>query len=144
MAVEIAHELVHELRTRGRPRLHPVPRQLFEYLRPVSEHVQECARRVGADDTCVISPDPSCTLLHVFRYRPEILEQLARHGVQPRPTTRPELVHEFVSDLYRHELRRLRDRLVRREIPKLGYYDRVVELRRKYPIVSLKPHQLCD
>jgi hypothetical protein len=73
------------------------------------------------------------------RYRPEILEALLRHGVRPSGATPPGLVHEFVSDLYRFELRRLRDRLVAREIPKEGYYDRVVELRRKYPLVSLKP-----
>jgi hypothetical protein len=54
------------------------------------------------------------------------------------------LVHEFVNDLYRFELRRLRDRLVRKEIPKLGYYDRVVELRRRYPLVSLKPAQWLE
>ena len=74
-----------------------------------------------------------------YRYRPDVLEQLWHHGVQPTEHTRPELVHEFVSDLYRFELRRLRDRLVRREIAKAGYYDRVVELRRKYPLVSLTP-----
>jgi hypothetical protein len=77
----------------------------------------------------------------IYRYRPEVVEQLWAHGVHPRATTAPELVHEFVSDLYRYELRRLRDRLVRREIPKVGYYDRVIELRRKYPLVSLKPTQ---
>ena len=53
-------------------------------------------------------------------------------------------MHEFVSDLYRFELRRLRDRLVRKEIPKVGYYDRVVDLRRKYPLVSLKPHEFLE
>jgi hypothetical protein len=73
-----------------------------------------------------------------YRYRAAVLEQLWQHGVQPTPSTRPELVHEFVSDLYRFELRRMRDRLVRKEIPKVGYYDRVVELRRKYPLVSVK------
>ena len=78
------------------------------------------------------------------RYRTEVLEQLWRHGVQPRPTTDPELVHEFVSDLYRYELRRLRDKLVRREIPKAGYYDRVVELRRRYPLVSLRPRDWIE
>jgi hypothetical protein len=80
----------------------------------------------------------------VYRYKPEILEDLGRHGVRPRPSTPPPLVHDFVTDLYRYELRRLRDRLVRGEIPKAGYYERVVELRRKYPIVSLKPHQLVE
>ena len=59
--------------------------------------------------------------------------------MRPTSSTNPELVHEFVSDLYRFELRRLRDRLVRREIPKDGYFDRVVALRRQYPLVSLKP-----
>ena len=79
-----------------------------------------------------------------YRYRADVLEQLARYGIQPTPSTPPELVHEFVSDLYRFELRRLRDRLVRKEIPKVGYYDRVVGLRRKYPLVSLKPYELLE
>ena len=74
-----------------------------------------------------------------FRYRPEVLEQLLLHGVRPTPATPPEIVYDFVSDLYRHELRRLRKALVSGEIPKTGYYDRVVELRRKYPLVSIKP-----
>jgi hypothetical protein len=74
-----------------------------------------------------------------YRYRPEVLEWLWRHGVQPRPSTRPELVHEFVSDLYRFEIRRLRDRLRRGEIPMDGYAGRVVDLRRAYPLISLKP-----
>jgi hypothetical protein len=79
-----------------------------------------------------------------YRYRAGGLEQLSRHGIPPTSSTRPELVHEFVSDLYRFELRRLRDRLVRKEIPKIGYYDRVVELRRKYPLVSLKPKEFLE
>jgi hypothetical protein len=79
-----------------------------------------------------------------YRYHSSVLEQLWAHGVQPTPQTRPELVHEFVSDLYRFELRRLRDRLVRKEIPKIGYYDRVVALRRKYPLISLKPAQWLE
>lgn len=79
-----------------------------------------------------------------YRYRADVLEQLWTHGVQPTATTRPELVHEFVNDLYRFELRRLRDRLVRGEIPKIGYYDRVVALRMKYPLVSLKPREWLD
>jgi hypothetical protein len=79
------------------------------------------------------------TKVTTYRYRADVLEQLERHGVRPTSSTKPELVHEFVSDLYRYELRRLRDRLVRREIPKEGYFDRVVALRRQYPLVSLKP-----
>jgi hypothetical protein len=73
-----------------------------------------------------------------YRYRPEILEALLHYGVRPTSSTPPALVHEFLSDLYRFELRRLRDRLVRGEIPKVGYSDRVVALRRQYLLVSLK------
>ena len=79
-----------------------------------------------------------------YRYRPEVLEQLRLHGVQPTPETPPQLVHDYVSDLYRYELRRLRRRLVTGEIPKAGYYDRVVDLRRKYPLVSIKASFWAD
>jgi hypothetical protein len=79
-----------------------------------------------------------------FRYRAAILEQLLRHGVRPTPSTRPQLVHDFVNDLYRYELRRLRDRLLKREIQKAGYYDHVVELRRKYPLVSIKADEWVE
>jgi hypothetical protein len=82
--------------------------------------------------------------LTVYRYRQDVLDALWRYGVQPTSTTRPELVHEFVNDLYRFELRRLRDRLVRREISKTGYADRVVALRQKYPLISLKPSQWLE
>lgn len=72
-----------------------------------------------------------------YRYRPQVLEALASHGVRPTPSTRPELVHEFVSDLYRFELRRLRARQVRGEIPRLEYSRHVVALRRRYLLVSV-------
>jgi hypothetical protein len=76
----------------------------------------------------------------VYKYRGEVLAQLLLHGVRPTPATPPQLVYDFVNDLYRYELRRLRDALVSGAIPKVGYYDRVVGLRRKYPLVSFKPH----
>lgn len=79
-----------------------------------------------------------------YRYKPEVLEQLWLHGIHPTPGTRPELVHEFVSDLYRYELRKLRHRLVTGQIPKAGYYDRVVALRRKYPLVSVAARYWAD
>jgi hypothetical protein len=89
-------------------------------------------------------PDYEVVGMSEYRYRPEILAALLRHGICPKPTTSPALVHEFLSDLYRFELRALRERLIRREIPKDGYYDRVVELRRKYPLVSVKPEFWAD
>ena len=76
-----------------------------------------------------------------FRYRREVLDQLLVHGVRPTPATPPQLVHDFVNDLYRYELRRLRDALRAGRIAKAGYYDRVVALRQKYPLVSLKAAQ---
>ncbi len=78
------------------------------------------------------------------RYREDVLDQLAAHGVKPTPATPPELVHEFLNDVYRYELRRLRDRLIRREIAKADYYDRVVDVRRRYPLLSLKVSQWMD
>jgi hypothetical protein len=76
-----------------------------------------------------------------YRYRAEVLDQLWTHGVHPTPHTPPELVHEFVSDLYRYEIRLLRERARRCEFPRNGYAAMVVELRRKYPLISLKPHE---
>ena len=76
-----------------------------------------------------------------YRYRPEVLQQLQQHGVQPTPGTPPERVHEFVNDLYRYELRRLRDRLKRGEFPKESYYHGVVEVRLRYRLLALKPSQ---
>jgi hypothetical protein len=62
---------------------------------------------------------------------------LITHGLAPRLETPPARVREFLNDLYRYELRRLRDRLVRGEFPRGEYLDRVVALRRRYPLMSL-------
>ena len=72
-----------------------------------------------------------------FRYRRRILDELANHGVRPTPDTQPEVVHEFVNDLYRFELRRLRQRHVRGEIPRQTYSAHVIELRKLYMLVSV-------
>ena len=79
-----------------------------------------------------------------YRYRADVLARLATHGIRPRPTTGPELVRAFINDLYRYEIRRLRDRLLRGEFPKDTYYDRVVTLRNKYSILALKPFQFVE
>ena len=72
-----------------------------------------------------------------YIYHSQVLEQLALHGVTPTPTTRPELVHEFVSDLYRFELRQLRQRQVEGQVDKRDYAAHVVVLRRKYILISV-------
>jgi len=79
-----------------------------------------------------------------YVYRAAILDELLRHGARPTSTTRPELVHEFVSDLYRHELRRLRDRLLAKEFPKKEYVGRVVELRTRYRVISMRPAEWLE
>jgi hypothetical protein len=79
-----------------------------------------------------------------YRYRPEILEALLAHGVRPTPRTQPELVHEFVRDLYRHEIRRLRERLLRNEFPRREYASHVVALRLRYWITSRRPSEWVE
>lgn len=73
-----------------------------------------------------------------YAWHPRILEELARFGLRPRPSTPPARAKEFVNDLYRHELRRLRRRLRAREIPREGYAGRVVALRKKYFLLSIR------
>lgn len=70
-------------------------------------------------------------------YRPDVLEALAEHGLVPRPDTDPARLREQVSDLYRHEIRRLRDRCRAREFPVAELAPRVVALRRRYPLLSV-------
>ena len=80
----------------------------------------------------------------VHRYKREVLDQLASHGIRPTPETPPERVREFLNDLYRYELRRLRDRLLRREIQKPGYYGHVVDVRRRYSLLAVKIWQWTE
>jgi hypothetical protein len=73
----------------------------------------------------------------MYAYRADILEALWRHGVQPTPHTNPELVRAFVRDLYKYEIRALRERYLRGEFPKGEYWTRVDALRRAYPVLAL-------
>lgn len=99
--------------------------------------------------TATMSPSPTVVVVPMterptYTYRAAVLEALERHGVRPGPGTPPELVHEFVSDLYRFELRRLRARLVAGHVARQDYFGLVVGLRRQYPLVSLKPRQFVE
>ena len=73
-----------------------------------------------------------------FRYRADVLERLWVHGVQPTDLTPPDRVRDYVRDLYKYEIRRLRERYLRREFPKLEYSQRVDALRRQYPVLALR------
>jgi hypothetical protein len=87
------------------------------------------SRRCCVPDPPAESPRP---------YRADVLEQLWRHGVQPKRETPPQLVRDYVRDLYRYEIRRLRERYLNGEFPKADYSQRVDQLRRSYPVLALR------
>ena len=72
-----------------------------------------------------------------YRYKPEILAQLATHGVIPKSTTPATTARRAVNEIYRYELRLLRDRYLVGEFSKQEYYDKVVEIRNRYPVMSV-------
>lgn len=69
-------------------------------------------------------------------YPPHILEALASHGLVPQPGTTPQTLRDAINDLYRYEIRGLRDRCRAREFPVHELAPRVVELRRRYLLLS--------
>ena len=73
----------------------------------------------------------------IYIYRQEILDELASHGLRPRPATPPQTLRDAVNDLYRYEIRRLRDALLADRIPKRDYANHVVELRKRYLLLSV-------
>jgi hypothetical protein len=72
-----------------------------------------------------------------YRYRPAILDELSRHGLRPRPETPPQMLRDAINDLYRHEIRMLRDRCRAGELPTRDLPARVVELRKRYILLSI-------
>lgn len=72
-----------------------------------------------------------------YAYRPEVLTALAVHGVIPKPTTSPHFLRGFLNELYRYELRGLRDRVLRGEFPHTELSAHVIVLRRRYPLMSI-------
>ena len=73
----------------------------------------------------------------IYRYKPEILALLAEHGVIPKPGTPPTTARGVVNDIYRYELRKLRDRYLVGEFSKQDYYRKVVEVRNRYPVMAV-------
>ena len=71
------------------------------------------------------------------RYRPEVLDELARHGLAPGPETPAARLREQISDLYRFEIRALRDRCRAGEFATHELPARVVELRKRYVLLSI-------
>ena len=73
----------------------------------------------------------------VYRYHQHVLDALSGHGLMPGPDTSPQQLRDATRDLYKYEIRRLRDRLLAGEFPKGEYADRVVGLRRRYWVLSV-------
>ena len=77
-------------------------------------------------------------------YRADVLEQLLVHGVRPAAHTPPGLVRDYVRDLYKYEIRRLRECYLRRDFPKIEYASRVDALRRRYPVLALQAREFVE
>ena len=72
-----------------------------------------------------------------FKYRVTVLEELARHGVMPADDTPPDLIHDYINDLYLIEIRALKARLKAGSIFLSEYAKHVEKIRDRYPILSL-------
>jgi hypothetical protein len=73
--------------------------------------------------------------------KPEVLEALAGHGLRPGADTPLTLLREQINDLYRVEIRKLRDRCRAGEFPTTELAPRVVELRKRYLLLSIPLEQ---
>lgn len=72
-----------------------------------------------------------------YTYHPRVLEALSGHGLRPLPGTPPQQLRDAVLALYKYEIKVLRDRLRAGKIAKRDYAALVVELRKRYPLLSV-------
>lgn len=75
--------------------------------------------------------------MSVIRYKPEVLQELERHGLRPGPGMTPERLREQINDLYRIEIRKLRDRCRAGEFSTRDLPAHVIELRKRYVLLSI-------
>ena len=76
-----------------------------------------------------------------WSYPPELAEKLLAFGLKPTATTPPSVVRAALNDLYRYEIRRLRQRLLDGAVEKVRYVEEVILLRKRYWPLSLQPEQ---
>jgi hypothetical protein len=76
-----------------------------------------------------------------YTYRQDVLNVVWRHGIIPTERTTPELARGYVRDLYKYEIRRLRERYLKKEFPKAEYSALVEQLRNRYGVLALVPRQ---
>jgi hypothetical protein len=72
-----------------------------------------------------------------WTYPPELVVALAPLGIVPKDDTPPAFAREAVDELYKYELRRLRDRVRAGEADRSDYLARVIGLRKKYWVLTL-------
>ena len=76
-----------------------------------------------------------------YDYEPQVLDGLARHGLKPLSHTSPQFLRDAVRELYRYEIKTLRNNLLAGRVPKSDYANQVIALRRRYWLLSV-PLQL--
>jgi hypothetical protein len=74
-------------------------------------------------------------------FSPHVLDALAGHGLRPRPDTSVDLLRAQVNDLYRYEIRQMRQRLLAGDVAKRDYADAVRALRLRYLLLSVPKDQ---
>jgi len=76
-----------------------------------------------------------------YDYEPAVLDGLAGHGLKPLSRTSPQFLRDAVRELYRYEIKALRNALLAGRIPKPEYANHVIALRKRYWLLSV-PLQL--
>jgi hypothetical protein len=72
-----------------------------------------------------------------FHYPSELFDALQSLGLAPKPTTPPAFAREAIDELYKYELRRLRNRLRAGDVERADYRSLVIALRKKYWMLTL-------
>jgi hypothetical protein len=72
-----------------------------------------------------------------YKFRAEVLEQLAKHGLCPKSDSSPEFLRDAIRDLYNYEIRQLRDRCRAGEFSTRELPAHVIELRKRYALLSI-------
>jgi hypothetical protein len=85
----------------------------------------------------------------VARYRPEVLAELARHGLIPRHDTPPERAYELLKSIYAFEVREAKLRHQERERvlgpqPLDTLRRDLQEIQERYPVLRLPAHHWVE
>ena len=76
-----------------------------------------------------------------YDYESVILEGLAGYGLKPLPCTSPQFLRNAVRELYRYEIKALREAFLAGRVQKANYVTEVIALRKRYWLLSV-PLQL--